>query len=144
MNEELDYSKLNGTNCYNAQGKEGDIPDCYKNYIGRIGESDPIFMSSPYDKTARDMFEKLGYKYYKNSDSIVYTHICNFKDSDDTNYTHKDIISFIENDELGYFVTTIEEVYCDGYFEYSTMVAITVDLLKAINKQIEELGWDNE
>ena len=34
---------------------------------------------------------------------------------------------------------------CDGYFEYSTRVAITMDLLKAINKQAEELwGWDNE
>ena len=96
------------------------------------------------EMTAKEMFEKLGYEYYKYIDSIVYTHICTFKDSDNTNYTHKYIIDFIENDELGYFVTTIEEVYCNGYFEYSTRVAITMDLLKAINKQIEELGWLND
>ena len=36
MSEELDYSKLNGTNCYNAQGEEGDCG--YKNRCKHVLE----------------------------------------------------------------------------------------------------------
>ena len=67
--------------------------------------------------SAKEMFEELGYEYERNEVNQIC--ICN-----------------IEYDEWLWF-------YLDKRtFEYNE--EINMDLLKAINKQVEELGWSNE
>ncbi len=64
--------------------------------------------------SAKEMFEKLGYKVLANNDiEIMYV-----------NDTHTIIFHKINID-----------IYCTNL--------INIDLLQAINKQIEELGWNN-
>ena len=77
--------------------------------------------------TAKEMFEELGYIQSANDDyEIVYNY--DFSDFDTYSY-----ICFNKNDEK------IE-------MENNIIVGsdITISVLKAINKQIEELGWINE
>lgn len=77
--------------------------------------------------TAKEMFEKLGYKIFENSYWIYLTK--------ETTY-HIDRISFIKNKK---------EIEIERFTENKTLTKkISVLELKAINKQIEELGWDNE
>lgn len=73
--------------------------------------------------TAREMFEKLGYRRSTDIDMIKYS-----KKLDDTFYWIKVIFDLSE-----------KEIVLDnnGYEAY----IITCALLKAINKQCEELGW---
>lgn len=68
--------------------------------------------------TAREMFEKLGYKQQRfNSEEIDYY-----------------------NSETDLYVW-----FCRRTKTIEVSFDITMDLLKAINKQVEELwGWDNE
>lgn len=66
--------------------------------------------------SAKEMFKKLGYEYSNNG-----TQICYFND--------------IENEYIWFYLETKTiEIQFDIYIE----------ILQAINKQIEELGWDNE
>lgn len=73
--------------------------------------------------TAKGMFEKLGYRRSTDIDMIKYS-----KKLDDTVYWIKVIFDLSE-----------KEIVLDnnGYEAY----IITCALLKAINKQAEELGW---
>lgn len=73
--------------------------------------------------TAREMFEKLGYRRSTDIDMIKYS-----KKLDDTFYRIGVIFDLLE-----------KEIVLDnnGYEAY----IITCALLKAINKQCEELGW---
>lgn len=73
--------------------------------------------------TAREMFEKLGYRRSTDIDMIKYS-----KKLDDTFYRIEVIFDLLE-----------KEIVLDnnGYEAY----IITCALLKAINKQCEELGW---
>lgn len=73
--------------------------------------------------TAKEMFEKLGYEYRKSDFSITYYK--EFRDYDDETY--------ILDIDFRLFEKKI-----------SSDFDINMDLLKAINKQVEELGWDNE
>ena len=67
--------------------------------------------------TAKEMFEALGYEYKQNNVNQIC--VCN-----------------IDNDEWLWF-------YLDKKtFEYNE--EISMELLKVINKQVEELGWLNE
>lgn len=78
--------------------------------------------------TAKEMFEKLGYKLRNCRDFIYYlkTKDClHFKVI--TFYTNKKIVNFQR-------VVGIEEK------EFN----LTPKILQAINKQVEELGWNNE
>ena len=73
--------------------------------------------------TAQEMFEKLGYRRSTDIDMIKYS-----KKLDDTFYWIEVIFDLLE-----------KEIVLDnnGYEAY----IITCALLKAINKQCEELGW---
>ena len=73
--------------------------------------------------TAREMFKKLGYRISTDIDMIKYR-----KKLDDTFYWIEVIFDLLE-----------KEIVLDdnGYEAY----IITCALLKAINKQCEELGW---
>jgi hypothetical protein len=75
--------------------------------------------------SAKKMFEKLGYEYKEDDYFITY-----------------------ENDKLVKYVVLFSKEYmcveitptCNGNIH--TFVRISEKLLQAINKQIEELGWD--
>lgn len=72
--------------------------------------------------TAREMFEKLGYRCIKSNNSIWY-----INDSDEENYR------------------SVEFYFCDCTFDaignYGDPLMVNVKELEAINKQCEELGW---
>ena len=67
-------------------------------------------------KSAREMFEELGYTKYVNNEYL-------------TEYTNFEIIKKVV------FYKNLKEVL--SYEE-----TLSIPLLKAINKQIEELGWE--
>ena len=73
--------------------------------------------------TAREMFEKLGYRRSTDIDVIKYS-----KKLDDTFYWIEVMFDLLEKEIV---------LNDNGYEAY----IITCDLLKAINKQCEELGW---
>ena len=78
--------------------------------------------------SAKEMFEELGFKFHsKDGDTTAYI-------SDKIyNLAHKVVVVFYEG------LNSIS-VHCG----YGKSILITVDLLQAINKQVEELGWNNE
>ena len=74
--------------------------------------------------SAKEMFEKLGYEEKKyREDCIIYRH---------NKYPHQQIKITIKK---GMFIKEDD---------YSLAYPITYDDLQAINKQVEELGWNNE
>ena len=77
--------------------------------------------------TAKEMFEKLGYfeASMPNADEIVF----NFKSSDIEDYRY---IAFNKIDKY---------IEVDDYTDY---FKLSLEELQAINKQVEELGWNNE
>ena len=82
---------------------------------------------------AKEMFEKLGYEIdEQNNKEILYK----MKWEISTTYY---VSFYLEHKWLECFITS------DSPFEPSKSFAIDLELLQAINKQIEELGWlDNE
>lgn len=77
--------------------------------------------------TAKEMFEKLGYKIFENSYWIYLTK--------KTTY-YIDRISFIKNKK---------EIEIERFSGNKTLTKkISVSELKAINQQVKELRWDNE
>ena len=84
---------------------------------------------------AKDMFEKLGYKYkYINNEVnncenvILYTH---------------------SKQDLSFQFNLLSQIVCmqikNKFKDYDKVgLFLTKELIKAINKQIKELGWDNE
>lgn len=92
--------------------------------------------------SAKEMFQELGYKQYKHKDSITYNHTCKtYDDFEGSEHRYEDRINFIENDEIGRFITTSREEYINDYYEAFTLIPIDMPLLKAINQQCKELGW---
>lgn len=75
--------------------------------------------------TAREMFERLGYRCIKSNNSIWY-----INDSDEENYR------------------SVEFYFCDCTFDaignYGDPLMVNVKELEAINKQCEEIGWIEE
>lgn len=75
--------------------------------------------------SAREMFEKLGYRCIKSNNSIWY-----INDSDEENYR------------------SVEFYFCDCTFDaignYGDPLMVNVKELEAINKQCEEIGWIEE
>lgn len=71
--------------------------------------------------TAKEMFEKLGYEQDLNSERIRYF-----------------------NEETKYYVVFFLEykIYTIGCSNENEDVGINIELHKAINKQVEELGWN--
>ena len=75
--------------------------------------------------TAREMFEAIGFvPFFKTKDLIIYE---NFPDNKKERI---DVIFYLKNKKIrAYYVENDEDVFID------------MTLLKAINKQCEELGW---
>ena len=77
--------------------------------------------------TAKEMFEKLGYEEDLNNNFYVgYIKLI------PNTITKNRMITFMKDDK--YFT----------FIDQDNNVCIDLEELKAINKQIEELGWDNE
>ena len=73
-------------------------------------------------KSAKEMFEELGYKLNRDDNFIDYIKI-----------------NKMLNNQIRFFVKdkkVIKEDFCTGLAKY-----ITLEELRAINKQVEELGW---
>ena len=88
--------------------------------------------------TAKEMFEKLGYK--QEDDSF-------------NKGIHYHLVQIVSGDECHYGITFNKETksyhtYAYGWFKngvnFDSNLSINNKLHQAINKQIEELGWNNE
>lgn len=79
--------------------------------------------------TAKEMFEKLGYEERKHENFIKY--VGKFFVSDWY------IVLFDLTEK-----TVTPQVTSDSPFTPSEPLDLSIELLKAINKQIEELGWE--
>lgn len=77
--------------------------------------------------SAKEMFEKLNFKWKESKEVIEYSR-SSFKHF---TFLSKEKITFYKDD---YF----------GYFNLEGIFSINKDLLQAINKQCEELGWLDE
>lgn len=82
---------------------------------------------------AKEMFEELGYKYVQNNiNNVIKYKIKHF--ISDTNY----IMFDLDTKQINCYILS------DSPFTPSSDMAISVKELQAINKQIEELGWNDE
>ena len=79
-------------------------------------------------KTAKEMFEELGYRYKGFGNTIAYSNY------DPYSYEYKDI-------KFDNKTKTIDCKKGGNYFEPDKKFDITMQELQAINKQVEELGW---
>lgn len=85
--------------------------------------------------TAKEMFEKLGYECDVGCDGISYSQYIDLPNGDVANCQ-------IDFDKVN--KTVDKKVVQAGFGTKHYPSRITFEELKAINKQIEELGWDNE
>lgn len=83
--------------------------------------------------SAKEMFEKMGYKEVKEWNNIIH-----YEKIVDERLKQKYIIEFVLNHE---FISIASKF---GKFQYGAFNGFDIELLKAINKQIEELGWKVE
>lgn len=87
--------------------------------------------------TAKEMFEKLGYRLVEVFDPIneeVYTNVIQYEKFDGSFYWR---IMFNTS-------TKLIHTSCELYNKTIDFTSIYLELLQAINKQVEELGWNNE
>lgn len=78
--------------------------------------------------SAKEMFEKLGYEYYEDDGFECYK---------------KEKRKLIEPDYVS-FNRLEREVFMSNDSKNGNGVIVDMKLLQAINKQVEELGWNNE
>lgn len=84
--------------------------------------------------SAEEMFEELGYKLVKHETYMFYyKDILNHEDEED----HENDMYITIAIEFSFKEKKVMKTYDDDYGEY-----ITLEELKAINKQVEELGWN--
>lgn len=96
--------------------------------------------------TAKEMFEKLGYKYSYDDGFIEYLKGEPIPNRINTNYIKFKKVTFNKMDEniciQRYKMDSLcQEVIIDSK---GSIVHLENEEIKAINKQVEELGWDNE
>lgn len=85
------------------------------------------------NKSAREMFEELGYELLIFDENLVVT------------YKKKQCISDIDYIQFNVGEQLIEcFTTSDSPFIPAKQLSVSVKELKAINKQVEELGWNNE
>ena len=88
--------------------------------------------------TAREMFEKLEYRLISGDDK----ELINYRIDLDANSFMQVVFN---NESKSFWCGKTRNTYFDGYLRKdNNFILIDLKLLKAINKQIEELGWDNE
>lgn len=89
-------------------------------------------LEEKYNKeTARDMFEDLGWDYDYIQNDLAEDTITYHKDNLHIQFNLISRLVVLQNDTSHMFYNT-------------AVFFLNEELLKAINKQIEELGWDNE
>ena len=110
-------NKENGTTIFDYQNA---IEDVLNKLQGLKGDS---------SMTAKEMFEKLGYEIDEQNDNEI---LYKMKWEITTTYW---VGFYIECKDISIFETS------DSPFEPSKPFNIDMDLLQAINKQVEELGW---
>lgn len=81
--------------------------------------------------SAKDMFEKLGYNLYKHNTYMFYEKALKENPEYENDYEHI---------EFNFISETINKTYGDD----NSVSDINLEELQAINKQVEELGWNNE
>lgn len=87
--------------------------------------------------TAKEMFEKLGYSLIKTTNPD-YTHLIMYKRNTPQ---HIQRISF-DNRNKKFACACLDDTYVKkGFRMKNTPMHCDIEHLKAINKQIEELGW---
>ena len=95
-------------------------------------------------KTAKEMFEELGYKRVENHPK---------EEKDEYTFTTQDnpYIKYYEEDEIAYeeivFDLWGKRIWCRAYrkdYKFKVACPINMQELQAINKQVSELGWNNE
>lgn len=97
-------------------------------------------------KTAKQMFENLkninGYNVveYENNNEVIFYRLVHNYYYDDWKYHLKGVFIEIAFDKENHFLN-IRQEDCD-FFRTITSI-IDMEIYKAINKQIEELGWLN-
>lgn len=91
--------------------------------------------------TAQEMFESMGFKKEKNDYFGLDRFIYKKPIVDGGDYLCTFVVLFDKEEKL-------TSVYCDEYTEdyddYDAPPAIDMELLKAINQQVKELGWLDE
>lgn len=79
-------------------------------------------------KSAKEMFEELGYKLYEHKTYMFYEKALKENPEYENDYEHI---------EFNFIDETINKTYGDD----NSVCDITLEELQAINKQVEELGW---
>lgn len=84
-------------------------------------------------KSAKEMFKKLGYKLWEGSSEQIIVY------QKETRTIRFNLVQtcYLDEKTISIFHSLDEDVY-------EQEVILTLDELKAINKQVEELGWLNE
>lgn len=83
--------------------------------------------------SAKEMFEKLGYKQLIVHEPYYMFYIKELKENPE-----------YENDEIHLEFNFKNKTISKTYGDDNSVYPITIDELQAINKQIDELGWNNE
>lgn len=88
--------------------------------------------------SAKEMFGKLGYRLISGDDKELISYRVDLGAN-----------SFMQvvfnNESKSFWCGRTRNTYFDGYLRKdNSFILIDIELLKAINKQIEELGWLNE
>ena len=87
-------------------------------------------------KSAREMFEELGYRLISGDDK----ELINYRINLDTNSFMQVVFN---NESKSFWCGHTRNTYFDGYLRKdNNFISIDAKLLQAINKQIEELGWN--
>ena len=97
--------------------------------------------------TAKEMFEKLGYKYIYDDGFVEYIKGESIPDRINTNYVKFTKISFDKLEHEIFIHDYNKDALCLEYIpkqDTNGSFHITFEELQAINKQIEELEWNNE
>ena len=89
-------------------------------------------------KTAKEMFEELGYRLISGDDK----ELINYRINLDANSFMQIVFN---NESKSFWCGNTRNTYFDGYLRKdNNFLLIDMKLLKAINKQVEELDWDKE
>ena len=84
------------------------------------------------------MFEKLGYRLISGDDK----ELINYRIDLDANSFMQVVFN---NESKSFWCGKTRNTYFDGYLRKdNNFILIDLKLLKAINKQCKEMGWDNE